>query len=122
MILTPDNDGIRDLLAFYSAYSAVVCGIVYSRVNRPKQIVGIKRLVKEQDGAFGKCALPGLPVAMSGNNNNGQLWILTLHAALQFETLHSWHAHVGDETTCLGKEAGLQSVFGGGERCCAEVG
>jgi hypothetical protein len=104
------------------AYSAVFCGMVYSRVNSAKQIVGIKRLVKEQDGTVGKCALPDLPVAMAGNDNNGQLWILTFHAALQLEALHSWHAHVGDEATCLDKEAGLQSVFSAGERCCAEVG
>lgn len=92
----------------------------YSRVNSSKQIIGIKRLVKEEGSTVRQCALPDSLVTMGSNNDHGQVWILAFEAALQLDTLDSWHAHVGDETACLGEETGMQDVFGRGERCGAE--
>jgi hypothetical protein len=88
------------------------CGILYSLVNSAKQIIGIKRLVKEINSAFGEYSLSDLFVPMAGNKDNGQFRVLAFDATLQLETVHSWHPHVGDEAARFGQDSGLQSFFG----------
>jgi hypothetical protein len=98
------------------------CRIINGPVNSTKEIIGIKRLVKQSDSAFGEYALSDLLVAMAGNKDNGQFGVLGFDAKLQLRTVHSWHPHVGDEAACFGEDGGLQGFFGCGERHCAEVG
>jgi hypothetical protein len=98
------------------------CEILYSVLNCAKQIVGIERLVQESDDTIGECGLFDVFVTMSGNKDDRQFRIAKFDAALQLKTVHARHAHVGDDADCFGEDGGLQSLFGGGERCCAEVG
>ena len=100
----------------------VFCEISYGVLNCSKQIVGIERLVQESDDTIGECALSHVFVAMRGNEDDRQFRIAKFDAALQLQTVHARHAHVGDDADCLGEDGGLQGLFGGGERCCAEVG
>src|ERR1700733_10850068 len=83
-------------------------GILHSLVNSAKQIIGIKRLVKESDSAFGEYAQSDLLVTMAGNKDDRQFGVLAFDATLQLKTVHSWHPHVGDEAACFGEDGGLQ--------------
>jgi hypothetical protein len=83
----------------------------YSLVNSTKQIIGIKRLVKESAGAFREGALRAV-LTMTGNQNSGQFRILAFDATLQLNTVHSWEAYVGDKATCFNEDGGSQGFFG----------
>ncbi len=80
-------------------------------MNGPQQFFAVKRLVKKVNGAFFQCAVSNLIINVSRNQYDWQPGIRYPDPPLQFETVHSRHSNVGNQTCSLSKGARLKQSF-----------
>jgi hypothetical protein len=70
-------------------------------MNHPQQIRNVERFRHKVDCAPVKGSLSNLLAIVGGDEDDRQIWPLQSDAALQFDSIHSGHPNVGNETKRL---------------------
>src|SRR5712691_4080653 len=100
----------EDLLAL-RVHSSVSGSILQSRSNTLEQNFVIERFCHELHGACSQRLHPHFFVSMRGDKDDRNLAGFRVQLRLQFETGHSWHTDIGDQTPSLVLLAGFQELF-----------
>ena len=84
-------------------------------LDRSEQLPRVERFVQESNGPFVECSPPNLIIVMGRNKDDGQLRAQGSDAALEFNSAHSRHPDIGDQTGRVENRTRPQELLRGSE-------